>query len=269
MASDSATKSVEFQMENDSRSVNGLSRKRTRLSPKRFGVAGSLDLSDSFEDPYADNSLEDSSFIPSEDDELKKVAAEATSAPSSKRAKLDGRKTEAKKQSTVFTYKPTVPLFKSTTNRLNTGSMIIDLNDEFDQLASATSTETDSTSKRQLDDIVNMDSTNNKSSPPAQCVVSNKAVDKYSLNDAIKLCQHILEELRHHAKETSARLFVMEKKIMSNEGQSRKSNAVAKIEENRIFAVTNRLPLQNLNDLKQFEEGLKNNEFMKIAVRSN
>lgn len=80
-------------------------------------------------------------------------------------------------------------------------------------------------------------------------------------NLLLDYCKRILSRL----DEQSARMSLIEDAMQLKD---RKKNLVQKNEESRSFAIANRLPLNNGNDLKMFEENLNNFEFQNIAVSS-
>lgn len=78
------------------------------------------------------------------------------------------------------------------------------------------------------------------------------------------LCQRIHTQLI----DVSARISVIEETMLNNASISkdRQPNLVKKIEDNRVFTIANHLPLRNIQDLKAFEDNLKNAGFKDTAV---
>lgn len=213
-----------------------MTKKRPRTAPNRFGNAGELNLSDSFDDPlnYGDNSFDDKDFVP-EESEPPKIVATA----------VNLEKQIAKKKKLVSSHEIGIHNLPSTSTELE---MTLDLNEEFDSISKTmpkSSPLPKFSEKRPEKDQKN----------------PNTAESKDSIEIMLDYCKRILDRLN----EQSARISLIED-VMCNNTKVNKMSLVNKTEESRTFSITNRLPLDNANDLKIFEENLLNSEFQDIAV---
>lgn len=74
--------------------------------------------------------------------------------------------------------------------------------------------------------------------------------------------------MSNQLNEISARVTLIEGGMLNSSSVSKdtKPNVYRKVEENRTFSVSNRMPLKNFNDLNALEDNLNKVEFRKIAV---
>lgn len=83
------------------------------------------------------------------------------------------------------------------------------------------------------------------------------------------MCETVLSTLQAYAKETLARLSVIENAMLTSgsiQTKKEKSNLVQKIEDSSVFITANNLPIQDVTSLNTFESNLKKEEFRKLAV---
>lgn len=224
-----SVKDIINSVENDPK-VNETRKKRNRHSPLRYGDAGQLDMSDSFEDVLnlGDNSLDDISYVPPE-----KVVATVASKPIVWSSSAKKKKTD-------------------TTNEM---PQSVNLDDEFDSLSksipqSTAPSETIPVSKNDLssDEIHHINENTN--------------------NDVGKVL-NVCQKMSNQMDDLFARFSVLENMLLKNGSLNLKDNkptVVKNIENSRIFNVANRLPLQNMHDLKTFDKKLEDEEFRNIAV---
>lgn len=218
---------------------NILPEKRQRNAPQRFGKPGELNLSDSFDDPLnlKDNSFDDKDFVPDE--------------PPAKIVATCGvvKKTLPKKAKTISTDKIVAKNCSSTSQQC--------FDDEFDLLTKSSSVDV-------TPDVTATVSLGISEKIPEKS--SEISDNKNSIELLLDYCQRIVDRLEHQ----SARISIIEDVMRDdNSGAKRRKTSFAnKTEESRSFAITNRLPITNFDDLDILERNLNNIEFKHIAVSS-
>lgn len=207
--------------------------KRSRRSPKRYGTVGQMNISGSSSDDgpdFSDNSFDDKNFeLPS------KVNVVATIKP------------HAKKNFATAT--------TTTTTNLESD---INLDDEFDSLS------------KSEPPIVNKMPINVEHNLVHRDVHNLTTERNNNSSEVLELLRHMSNQLNELAARSSLiednMMQLMNGSSVSNLMRDRKSSILKKVEESRIFRLTNRMPLQNLKDLEAFEENLKKVEYRNIAV---
>lgn len=238
-SSSSKSASIENLNSNDTSGgksvVSMIAKKRHRRIPQRFGDIGHLNLSDSYEDllNLGDDSFDDKNFEPEEN--APRVVATVThvSARISKKRKTDSPKEDNGTASASS--EPQGPIF--------------DLNDEFDVLSNALP---------EKGDIIEL-------SPGKNLKMTGKNAQTIEFPDTnimMNYCKQILSTLQ----EQSARLSLIEGVVMNFGQKDRKTSLLKKGEQSRSFALANRLPINNADDLKMFGENLNKDEFQNMAV---
>lgn len=252
--------------ESSKSSSNYDSLKRKRFRPERFGDAAILDLSISLEGEldFSDNSFDDITFVPPQENAQPRVVAtvkKIVQPNSKKKMRMDETKSTNHRSNDV----PTVDLDLS----------LLDFNTEFDELESTNSKERLSGKERERvvdcgDD--NTENEENASGTTNVIIPTGEMNQSESYNDLFVLCRTILKEfkgLKECSKETLARVSIIED-VMLKSGSlgnmSQKSTLTRNIEDIRIFETTNHLPLKQMNNVKSFEESLENPDFMEAAV---
>lgn len=240
-----------------------LQKKRFRRSPERFGDAGMLELSISIEDEhdFSDNSFDDITFVPPQENVQPKVVAtvkKIVQPNPKKKIRMDGSKSINHRSDDLQTD--------------NLDLSLLDFNADFDELESTTTKES---SSRNIAVGCGNDKTENVeiASGTASVIKSADEMNQNeSYNDLFILCQTILKEfkgLKECSKETLARVSIIED-VMLKSGSlgnmNHKSTLTKNIEEIRVFEMNNHLPLKHMNHVKSFEESLDNPDFMEAAV---
>lgn len=93
-------------------------------------------------------------------------------------------------------------------------------------------------------------------------------VDQHSV-DTVEMCKKLLLEFRQYAKESLARISIIEEAMIKNGTLSHhmnKSKAAETFEKSRMFGKSNRLPITNDVDFSEFEKNLEDEEFKNVAV---
>lgn len=89
------------------------------------------------------------------------------------------------------------------------------------------------------------------------------------INDVFNICSNMFGEFRKYAEESLVRIGFIEDAMIKNgflASRTQKSKAAEMFENSRMFAVSNCLPIKNIDDFGRFEENLKNDEFRNTAV---
>lgn len=224
-------KSTKQQNSNGTRSeVTQGAHKRTRRTPNRYGNVTQLNLSDDEEDLFDDPlNLLDNSF---EDENYVPPSPKVVATVSRTKAMHINKKSKQEK---------------------------INMDDEWDFLSNVLEPTTSAVASSEM--AVDMDGDMPKPNERTQHIDKNE--DGCSANK-LDVCYQILG----HVTDMSARLSALEKAMLDNGflENSHRPNIVQKITDGRIFNTANRLPLQNLADLENFELNLKEAEFLSVAV---
>lgn len=227
-----SAKDITNPVENDPK-VNEVRKKRNRHSPLRYGDAGQLDMSDSFEDilNLGDNSLDDISYAPPEKD-VATVARDPIVWSSSAKKKKTDTASE-------------IPKY-------------VNLDDEFDSLSKSIPQSTAPSEKIPV------------SINGLPIIISDEIhyINENTNNDGRNVF-NVCRKMSNQMDDLFARFVVLENMLLKNGSlnlKNYKPTVVKKIDNSRIFNVANRLPLQNMHDLKTFDKKLEDEEFRNIAV---
>lgn len=219
-----------------------VSNKRTRRvmnAPNRLGKTAAnheLNLSDSFGTVFSDDSFEDRDYVPNE--ESNDESTENVVARISKTGVSFPKNKKARTQQNCVQ-----------NNQQTEQATILNFDDAFDTLSATQSTSNSANSQKE-----------------------NPIHVRGQDDTEIKvLCQTILSEFRHFAKESLARIGTVEEAMLNNGllsmlNNSNKTKSAEMFEKSRIFGKSNRLPITNETDFLEFEKNLKDDEFRKIAV---
>lgn len=213
-------------------------KKRRRRSPQRYGAGNRCNLLESFDETLSmeENSFDDDDFIKDNIRTEKKTTRKANGTAAA-------MKQQSKKKK------------ENETELIE----IVNLDVEFESLSKSVS-ETTSPSNGYASFVNEIPIEMNDE------IRDNEEKEAICVSDVFNLCKSILQQVH----EIYARISVIEDTTLLKNGTliatNHKSNMVKNIEDNRIFTVTNRLPLKNVDDLIIFEEKLNDMEFMKIAV---
>lgn len=227
--------------------VSTLAKKRTRRSPKRYGAVGEFHMSDSYEDVdelWGDNSFEDKDFVPPEN-KAPKVVATA----------IDIARRNSKKKKLDSIVQTSEQIGISADDEHQFGKVTLDLDEEFDSLSKSMPKTFDIGSSQKK----------NEQTPEKNEKSTGQLLENKDLKSILNICERILSSI----EEQKVRISLIEEYSMHNNksiSKDRQMNLVKKTEENRIFTLTNKLPLNNVKDLKLFEDNLNDIEFAKIAV---
>lgn len=252
------------------------SNKRGRHAPQRYGDAATLELSDSFEDILilGDNSFDDRNFVPSEEGSdasgEKIVARIIRPIPSfkrtSKKSKID--RTPIKSRTTSNKSK------QSDSQTLDVLATItsVNLDNEFDDLSEAP-VENLIANRDVTMPVESLNADRDVLTPIENSIATHDvATTENTTADAIAgifgMCQNILLEFRHYVKESLARVSIIEEAMIKNGTLNmHTAKIVNNIEDSRIFMKSNRLPIGNDADFKEFETNLYDENFKNVAVR--
>lgn len=102
-----------------------------------------------------------------------------------------------------------------------------------------------------------------------QPMETNISDDVFAHAHSTCVCQTVLNTLQTYAKETLARISVIENAMLTSgriQIKNEKSNLVQRIEDSNVFITANNLPICDIKSLDVFESNLKKEEFRKLAV---
>lgn len=224
---------------NDEESVSNKRTRRVMNAPNRLGKTAAnheLNLSDSFGNDCSDDSFEDRDYIPieeSNDESTENVVARISKTGVSFPKNKKARTQKNSVQNSQQTEQATV----------------VNFDDEFDTLSATQSTS---------------HSANSRTESPIHVRGQDDTEIKV-------LCQTILSEFRHFAKESLARIGTVEEAMLNNGllsmlNNSSKLKSAEMFEKSRIFGKSNRVSITNEADFLGFEKNLKDDEFRKTAV---
>lgn len=223
--------------------------KRGRHAPQRFGAPSTLDLSDSFEDiNFGDSSFDE--FVPPKE-----------------QLDLLGEKVVARIKRVTKKSKPNqTPISRPTVN----------LDAEFDSIAANEAT---TGSSKSINDGTVYCIAHTEQSKRRPSIVNLESLPIMFENDVdewtdsrkniglFDICQQILMEFRHYSKESLARISILEEAMIKNGSLTmNKSRATENLENSRMFAKSNRLPISNDVDFNELERNLGDEDFRNIAV---
>lgn len=242
------------------------SNKRERHSPKRYGRFGQLNLDDSLEDllNLGDDSFEDRLFVPtgavsdSSSDSTKVVKRSAA-----KKLKVNSTSTTSNAKKNNHKQIDSLDVLKEITS--------INLDNEFDNIL---------LDANQNKVISNSPNANKSSNHGILCDVelcgekkdklsglSFENHKKSSDDPILSICQSILSEFRNYAKESLARISILEEAMIKNGILTlQKPKAAENFENSRIFSKSNRLPISNDADFHEFEKNLEDEDFKNVTV---
>lgn len=278
-----------------------ISNKRGRHATQRYGDTATLDLSDSLEDALnlGDDSFDDQNFVPSEgatDSSSEKILARIVKPlPMLKRTakRSKANKTPTTSRDTNNNSKKSDPKALEVLATITT----VNLDKEFDGLSNAPVEDPIMKLSHMKEAQATSHSVNTvlSSNENAACNVANTEDREKELNcrsneDQTKtfndinsiegknthdngiagllgICQKILLEFRHYAKESMARISILEEAMIKNGTLTlHRSKANEHFENSRIFTKSNRLPIANDADFNEFEKNLGDEDFKIVAV---
>lgn len=200
--------------------------KRRRQSPERYGDMGQINLSGS--------SIDDALGL--SDNSLDDI----NFAPSPKRIKVVATVGKPPKKIT----------FNNAMEKTSTPA--INFDDEFDLLKRSKPAVS-----KEAPEIVE-----NNPAQHAAGIVLSLASKHNDFAEVLKLCEKMANQLN----DISARITLIEGRMLNGLSAAKDNKSYGKIEESRIFCQSNHMPLKNLDDLNAFEGNLKKAEYRKIAV---
>ncbi|XP_031625088.1 uncharacterized protein LOC116348694 [Contarinia nasturtii] len=261
-------------MSNDK--MNGISKKRNRYIPQRFGAAGEIS-SDSFEnDIFGDNSFDDINYDPPKNPPKTIATISKASYPQNKKKKTKvttDKHPDNRNQNAEINFDVEFDLLKEQRSLAGTKSSLAGHHDEKGAQNTTKTLDIDLNSEKEplARNIARDYATSGGIDVINECPfeVSNDKIenngDKFN-----ESCLKILWELQANSKETLARIALLENAMFKNEHLAmminQKSSLVKKIEDAKMFTTANNLPIQNANQLDKFEENLKEEKFKELAV---
>lgn len=256
------------------------SNKRIRHSPKRFGDSAKLSESsaDSIEEFYKDDSFQDKTYVDNEFNGKVVATISKVSQSRTKKQKIGTSESLAKNSNhdheSVYTQvclNDEFAAIEAVNDKIKSVEKCIDnqhgvLGTHLNTTRSAVddcSTETTSNSKMETKMT---SSTFEKSNDFGEAMSPIKIEHVFSLLNKLK------NGFDAYSRESLARISILEESMLCGginaQHKNQKSNLVKKIDDVNVFMKSNSLPILDLNRLQIFEESLKDEKFMQIAVNT-